>query len=510
MDHSDVSTMQVGENNSSSEQEKEDDGRETPHDVPPPLSQARDVLLMILITLSQLVQTIPFGAGINTGLAIGKDLGATPVQSAWIVASYPLTQGSFVLIGGRLGAIYGHKNVFTAGAAWWILWALAGGFSTNLISMCLFRGLCGVGGGLMVPNIVALLGITFPPGKKRNLGFALFGAMAPVGAAGGSLIAAVVVQLTEWKWLFFLLGLLGFVVYAVAVLTIPWDAPLDPNGSVDYVGAYLGVGGLILFNFVWNQAPGAGWDSPYEIALLVISALHFAAFAYWEMKVAKEPILPFNIWKAPSFGRLLLAIFFSFMSLGIFFWYMNIYMQTIRGDGLIRVGLQYIPLTILGAANAFLGAWLVPRLPAQAIIGLGLLATIACNVLLATIPAKMTYWAMAFPAMFLSAFTLDLIVTSAQIIVSNTVAIKHQGVAGSLVGTLLNYGLSTGLGFAGTVEVHTYDNGRHILRGYHSAAYLAIGFAGVSLALTVFIRIPKDTRHGWQHDGDEEAATIRL
>lgn len=94
-----MSTMQVGENNSSSEQEKEDDGRETPHDVPPPLSQARDVLLMILITLSQLVQTIPFGAGINTGLAIGKDLGATPVQSAWIVASYPLTQGSFVLIG---------------------------------------------------------------------------------------------------------------------------------------------------------------------------------------------------------------------------------------------------------------------------------------------------------------------------------------------------------------------------------------------------------------------------
>src|SRR5688572_23604625 len=99
------------------------------------------------------------------------------------------------------------------------------------------------------------------------------------------------------------------------------------------------------------------------------------------------------------------AIFFSFMSLGIFFWYMNIYMQTIRGDSLIQTGIQYLPLTIVGALNAFFAAWLVPRLPAQAIIGMGCLAMVVINVLLATIPADLTYWAMAFPAMFVSAFT---------------------------------------------------------------------------------------------------------
>ena len=108
-------------------------------------------------------------------------------------------------VGGRLGAVYGHRTVFSAGCMWWVLWALCGGFSNNLFSMCFMRGLCGIGGGLMIPNIVALLGITFPPGKKRNLGLALFGAMAPVGAAGGSLISAVIVQLSEWKWLFFML-----------------------------------------------------------------------------------------------------------------------------------------------------------------------------------------------------------------------------------------------------------------------------------------------------------------
>lgn len=164
-----------------------------------------------------------------------------------------------------------------------------------------------------------------------------------------------------------------------------------------------------------------------------------------------------------------------------------------------------MPLTIVGALNAFFAAWLVPRVPAQVIIGLGCLAMTAMNVLLATIPAELTYWAMAFPAMFLSAFTIDLIVTAAQIVASNTVPMKHQGVAGSLVGTLLSYGMSTGLGFAGTVEVNTFENGNNLLRGYHSAAYLAVGLAGASLILSVvFIRIPKDTREGWGEDEAKE------
>ena len=101
----------------------------------------------------------------------------------------------------------------------------------------------------------------------------------------------------------------------------------------------------------------------------------------------------------------MVVIFFAFMSLGIYFWYMNIFMQTIRGDSLIMTGVQYLPLTIVGATNSFFAAWLVPRVPAQVIIGMGCLAMVIINALLATIRADLIYWAMAFPAMFVSAFT---------------------------------------------------------------------------------------------------------
>lgn len=228
------------------------------------------------------------------------------------------------------------------------------------------------------------------------------------------------------------------------------------------------------------------------------------------MKVAKEPILPFNIWTAPSFGILLLVIFFSFMSIQVFFWYMNIYMITIREDTLIQVGVQYLPLTIGGGGMAFVAAWLVTRLPAQVIICAGCLATLGCNLFVAVMPMDITYWAMGFPAMVLSAFTIDLIVTSAQIITNNSVPIQYQGVAGSLVGTLLSYGMSTGLGFAGTVEVNTFGNGEtkeELLHGYHMAAWLGVGLAGVAfLGSAIFIRIPKESKEGW---GDASDAAVQ-
>lgn len=168
------------------------------------IAGARANTFMFFTVATQLVQMVAFGVGINSGPIIAPLLGA-PAYGPWIAASYPLTQGTFVLIGGSLGAIYGHKNILALGAGWWVFWTLATGLTTDIIGFSFMRGLTGAGGGLMVPNAVALLGITFGPGKRRNLSLALFGAMAPVGAAGGSLVSGAFVQNTEWKWLFFFL-----------------------------------------------------------------------------------------------------------------------------------------------------------------------------------------------------------------------------------------------------------------------------------------------------------------
>jgi hypothetical protein len=165
----------------------------------------------------------------------------------------------------------------------------------------------------------------------------------------------------------------------------------------------------------------------YIYILFILSVIHFVAFTFYEAKIASSPIFPFNIWRAPSFGLLMLVIFFAFMSLSIFLWYCTLFMINLRHDSLIRVGVQFLPLTILGTCAAFIAAWMVPRLPAQAILGIGCTAMLTCSILFATAPIQRTSWAMLFPALIIVSFTADLIFASSQIIASNAVDSAHQG-----------------------------------------------------------------------------------
>ncbi|KAH7324920.1 major facilitator superfamily domain-containing protein [Stachybotrys elegans] len=445
---------------------------------------------------------IPYGAGINSALDIGRQLGVSPGESAWIVAAYPLTQGTFVLMGGRIGAIYGHKNTVAVAGVWWVIWTLVSGFMTNVISLSVMRALSGIGGAFIVPNAIALLTITFPPGRMRNISVGLFGAMAPIGAAGGSVFPGFFVQLLPWKWLFFFLAMLGAVIFALFIVAVPAESErMDPNGRIDFIGAYLGVAGLILFNFVWNQAPIVGWDEPYEYVLLIVSILHLAAFAVWESRFAKDPILPFDIWKAPSFSWMIVSAFFTFMAVGIVIWYISLWNLQLRHYSLFLNGAAYATLAVCGAVAAILSAIAIRHLAAEYIMAIGSLASAVALVLIATMPEQQTYWAQVFPALIITALGPDFLFTASQIIASNTVKRSQQGIAGSFVGTILSYGLSTGLGFAGTVEAYTNSHGENPVQGYRNALYLGIGMAGCATVMALaFVRIPKDRREGWDED----------
>ncbi|PON23702.1 hypothetical protein TGAM01_v207349 [Trichoderma gamsii] len=466
----------------------------------------RDNVLAFCIVFCQLVQAIPYGAGLIAAIDIPKAIGAPEDKAIWIAASYPLTQGAFVLIGGRIGAVHGHKNTMLFGACIYVLFHLITGFMRTADTVIVMRALSGVGGGIMVPNLVAMLTIAFPPGLMRNIWVGMFGAMGPVGAAGGTVFPGFFGQLTEWWWLFFFLAIFGAVVFGATSFILPPDGvPMDATGTVDYVGAYFGVAGLVLFNFVWTQAAVVGWQEPYVYALLIVSILHFALFVLWEGRFAKEPILPLGIWGSPSFGPMVLSAFMSFMGVGIFLYYVQIWNIEIRHYSNLLTAAANSAFAIVGTCGCFVSAIAVRYLPAQIVMATGAIAAVVAGVIFATMPAQQTYWAQCFPAFIIMGFSPDFIFTATQIITSNSVQRKHQGIAGSLMGTIQMYGLSTGLGFAGTVERYTNDGGRDQVGGIRHALYLTIGMAGASALISLLlIRIPKDQREGW--DKEDEAA----
>ena len=113
-----------------------------------------------------------------------------------------LTSGAFIVMTGRLGSIYGHKKILLCGAAWWIGWTFVNAFCNNFIAFNVARALSGIGAAMVVPNAIAMIGTTLPPGNMRNLSLGGFGAGAPIGGWLGGLFAGLLAELAPWKWLF--------------------------------------------------------------------------------------------------------------------------------------------------------------------------------------------------------------------------------------------------------------------------------------------------------------------
>ncbi|KAM6506662.1 hypothetical protein FSOLCH5_013637 [Fusarium solani] len=115
--------------------------------------------------------------GFELSKILGQPVG--PGKANWMAAAYSLTQSAFVLISGRLGAVYGHQKLLVLGGVVIVAFSVANAFCTTYSSFVAIRALTGVGGGILMPNAVATLTIMVPPGKVRNFTLATFAASPP-------------------------------------------------------------------------------------------------------------------------------------------------------------------------------------------------------------------------------------------------------------------------------------------------------------------------------------------
>ncbi|GAB1198161.1 hypothetical protein APSETT444_007469 [Aspergillus pseudonomiae] len=412
-----------------------------------------------------------------------------------------LTQGTFVLMSGRLGDVFGHRKLLLIGGAWLSLCVLIGAFLDNFFAFVTMRALAGVGGALIMPNAVAMISATNPPGRVRNLSLGFFAASAPLGGYCGAILLGAFLENTDWKWFFVFIACLAAVTFVALWTLAPYEPPVDRHGKIDWIGSALGTSSLILFNFVWNQAPSVGWSTPYEIALLPVSLILFGGFLVWEKRFAAQPIMPLEIFKAPSFLTLLLVILLNYMAVGTLIWYQVLWLQEVWHWSPLHFAVGWTPFVICATAAASLAAWLIPRLAAQWILAIGTVTILVSNALMATVPLHQSYWAQIFPSVVLFSFCPDFVYTAGQIIASNSVRRHQQGIAGSIIGTLNLYGNSLGLGFASTIEVQVARRFHSQITGYRAALYFGVAISAVALILDVcFVRLVKDEREGWEEE----------
>ncbi|KAJ5729810.1 Major facilitator superfamily domain general substrate transporter [Penicillium malachiteum] len=463
-----------------------------------PKSLLQESIFIGVVCAAQFMTQVGLALAIVPLHIIGDSFNVTNSgKLSWYAAAYSLTVGTFILIAGRLGDLYGHRLMFIGGFPWFGLWSLLGGFSvwSNQVFFDICRAFQGIGPAFLLPNAMAILGRTYPPGPRKDMVFSIFGATAPGGFAIGGGFSALISQRVWWPWAYWIMGIVCIAFAIFGIFAIP-NSP-SPKLSkdtpwwvkCDLAGGMLGITALILINFAWNQGPSVGWSRVYVYILLILSFLCLALFLWIEQHVAC-PLLPRGIF-SEEVAWVLACMAAGWSSFGIVVFYFFQFMEVIKGDTPLLVLAKWTPSAISGAVAAVTTGFILARLRPSLIMLIAMLAFTGGQILLATLPVHQTYWAQAFVICTLTPWECkdtthtasDMSFPSGTIILSNSMPREHQGLAASLINTIVNYSISIGLGLAGTVESRVNRDGTDILRGYRGAAYMGVGLAGLGVGI---------------------------
>ncbi|CCK72109.1 Atr2p KNAG_0J00260 [Huiozyma naganishii CBS 8797] len=409
-------------------------------------------------------------------------------KQTWLMASFPLVSGSFILVSGRIGDIYGLKKTLIGGYLVVLIWSLICGFANythNDAFFILCRAFQGLGIAFILPNVMGLIGNIYKANTlRKNFVISFVGMCAPIGAALGGVWSGLIAHENpkQWPWIFYAYAIVVAINMVMAIYSIPSTVPTNIHGfGMDWTGSAIGVVGMILFNFVWNQGPIDGWNKGYIIALLIVSVFLLIAFFIYEIKFAKSPLLPPEVIKNRHIGMILLAVFMGWGSFGIWTFYYYAFQLNLRHYSAVWAGGTFFMFVIWGTIAAFLVALTIKRVGPSVLLCFSMTGfTVGC-IMLSVTPVHQSYWKMNLGMQIILSFGMDLSFPASSIILSDFLPSQYQGMAGSLVNTMVNYSTSLCLGVGSTAEAQVNKNGTDKLKGYRAALYVGIGLGACGM-----------------------------
>ncbi|KAH9993646.1 MFS general substrate transporter [Xylariaceae sp. FL0662B] len=463
-----------------------------------PMSVAHEIAFFAIVSTANFTPHSGFHQMLCILHTTGSDLGVTsPAQLVWLMAGYGLTAGTLILLAGRLGDLWGYKRIFLIGNIWFALFSLLAGLSVyapRSYAVFLFsRIMQGIGPALLVPNGVALLGVTYVPGPRKAMLFAVFGAMAPASAILSPTFTSLL-ALAWWPYAYWTFSLVLVAITLAGVFVIPNGLSSEKTrpplkgfmglcAELDVLGALTGVTGLALVNVAWNQGSLYGWQNA---VLLVIGILFCVSFVFVE-KHASKPLVPLEAINS-GVTFVLAAVFCGWGCFGIYIYYIWEFYEVLRGASPLLATAWHSPIFVSGITAAMTTGIIIHRVGPAVVMALALLAFTVGTALIATAPIDQTYWTQTFLCNLIITWGMDLSFPAAILMLSDLVSSEHQGIAASLVTTVVNYSGALALGIAGTVELRVNNGGKtpqDTLKGYRGAWYVAIGLSTLGLTLSL-------------------------
>ena len=383
---------------------------------------------------------------VNVALpSIRTDLGFTETSLVWVVNAYMLTFGGFLLLGGRLGDLYGHRRVFLAGLVLFTLASLACGVSTSQGLLVAARAVQGLGGAVVSAVSLSLIMNLFTEPADRAKAMGVYGFVCAGGGSIGVLLGGLLTSTLSWHWIFLVNLPIGVAVYALCVALLPGARGHAHGEKLDVAGAITVTLSLMLAVYGVVNGNEAGWGSTQTLGLLGAAVVLLAIFIAIESRV-QHPLMPLGLFRLRSVsvanvvGVLWAAAMFAW------FFISALYMQLVLNYTPMQIGLAFLPANIIMAVFSLgLSAKIVMRFGIRKPLAAGLWLAAIGLALFARAPVNGSFVVDVLPGMMLLGLGAGMAFNPVLLAAMSEVSPTDSGLASGVVNTSFMMGGALGL-----------------------------------------------------------------
>ncbi|HEY5873011.1 MAG TPA: DHA2 family efflux MFS transporter permease subunit [Gaiellaceae bacterium] len=423
--------------------------------------------------------------------SIREDLGFSEESLAWVVNAYLITFGGFLLLGGRLGDLFGHRRLFLLGIALFTLASAACGLATSQEMLVGARAVQGVGGAVVSAVALSLMMTLFTEPAERAKAMGVFGFVASGGGSLGVLLGGVLTDALDWHWIFLVNVPVGILVVVLAFVLIPSARVATAAQKLDIAGAVTVTASLMLAVYAIVNGNEVGWVTPRTLGLLAVSGALLAAFLVIESRV-ESPLVPLRLFRLRNVAVSNVVGVLWAGAMFAWFFLSALYLQLVLGYTPLQVGLAFLPGNIImGILSIGLSARLVMRFGIRLPLAVGLGLAAAGLLLFARAPVDGSFVVDVLPAMILLGLGAGMAFNPVLLAAMSDVEPSEAGLASGVVNTSFMMGGALGLAVLASLAASRTDTlladgaseAVALTGGYHVAFFVGALFAIAAAAL---------------------------
>jgi EmrB/QacA subfamily drug resistance transporter len=412
---------------------------------------------------------------VNVALpSIRADLRFSETSLVWVVNAYMLTFGGLLLLGGRLGDLYGHRRFFLLGLVLFTAASLGCGLARSQHALIAARAIQGAGGAVVTAVALSLIMDLFTETGERARAMGIYGFVCSAGGSIGVLLGGFLTTTLNWHWIFLVNLPIGALVYFACLRLLPHLPGTASGTRLDVWGALAITASLMLAVYAIVNGHEVGWRSPQTVATLAAAVALLAAFLVIESRVP-SPLMPLGLFRLRNVAAANVAAVLWAAAMFAWFFISALYLQLVLGYDAMQVGLSFLPANIIMAAFSLgLSAKIVMRFGWRKPLALGLLCAGAGLAWFARAPLDGSFGLDVLPGMALLGIGAGIAFNPLLLGAMSDVSAGDSGLASGVVNTAFMMGGSLGLAVLASLAAGQTDAA--LARGAAGAAALNDGY----------------------------------